>query len=91
MLQHVSAEPDLTALPASDRGAVSRALAKVPEEHPWVLEPTGSETQIFARMGEDTIDAVVKDRISARPGEEVAFRIDPRRVHIFDRQTSARL
>jgi multiple sugar transport system ATP-binding protein len=56
-----------------------------------VLEPTGSETQIFAKMGEDTIDAIVRDRISARPGDELTFRIDPRRVHIFDRQTSARL
>jgi multiple sugar transport system ATP-binding protein len=27
-----------------------------------VLEPTGSETQVFAKMGEDTIDAIVKDR-----------------------------
>jgi multiple sugar transport system ATP-binding protein len=56
-----------------------------------VLEPTGSETQIFAKIGEDTIDAIVKDRIAAGPGEEVAFRIDPRRAHLFDRQTSARL
>jgi multiple sugar transport system ATP-binding protein len=56
-----------------------------------VLEPTGSETQVFARIGEDPVDAVVKDRLSVRPGEEVLFRIDPRRAHVFDRQTSARL
>ena len=30
-----------------------------------VLEPTGSETQIFARLGSDPIDAVVKDRLAA--------------------------
>ncbi|MGX9182192.1 ABC transporter ATP-binding protein, partial [Mesorhizobium sp. BHbdii] len=56
-----------------------------------VLEPTGSETQIFAKIGEDAIDAVVKDRLNARPGEEVRLRIDPRWVHIFDRQSGARL
>jgi multiple sugar transport system ATP-binding protein len=56
-----------------------------------VLEPTGSETQVFAKMGEDTIDAIVKDRISARPGDEIMFSIDPRRAHIFDQKTSARL
>ena len=32
MLQHVSAEPDLTALPAADRAAVARALAKKPAD-----------------------------------------------------------
>ncbi|RJT41285.1 sn-glycerol-3-phosphate ABC transporter ATP-binding protein UgpC [Mesorhizobium waimense] len=56
-----------------------------------VLEPTGSETQIFARFGEDAIDAIVKDRLTVRPGEEVRLKIDPRRVHIFDRQSGARL
>ncbi|GGE10196.1 sugar ABC transporter ATP-binding protein [Aureimonas endophytica] len=56
-----------------------------------VLEPTGSETQVFAKIGEDTIDAVVKDRLSVRPGEEVPFRIDPRRAHIFDGKSTARL
>jgi len=32
MLQHVGAEPDLAALPAADRAAVGRALAKAPED-----------------------------------------------------------
>ncbi|WP_223252243.1 hypothetical protein [Paracoccus mutanolyticus] len=36
-----------------------------------VTEPTGSETQIFARVGEDLIDAVVKDRIRAEPGSRI--------------------
>jgi multiple sugar transport system ATP-binding protein len=56
-----------------------------------VLEPTGSETQVFAKVGGDTLDAVVKDRLDARPGEEVPFRIDPRRVHIFDAETTRRM
>ncbi|MFT3974549.1 MAG: sn-glycerol-3-phosphate ABC transporter ATP-binding protein UgpC [Amaricoccus sp.] len=56
-----------------------------------VLEPTGSETQIFARIGEDAIDAVVKDRFDARPGEEISLRIDPRRAHLFDGASGARI
>ena len=56
-----------------------------------VLEPTGSETQVFARIGDDAIDAVVRDRIQVRPGEQVLFRIDPRRTHVFDRTSTARL
>ena len=56
-----------------------------------VLEPTGSETQVFAKVGKDSLDAVVKDRIGAQPGEEVSFVIDTRRVHLFDRETGRRL
>ncbi|RIY02676.1 sn-glycerol-3-phosphate ABC transporter ATP-binding protein UgpC [Aureimonas flava] len=56
-----------------------------------VLEPTGSETQVFAKVGKDSLDAVVKDRIAARPGEEISLRIDTRRVHLFDRETGQRL
>ena len=56
-----------------------------------VTEPTGSETQIFARVGEDLIDAVVKDRIRAEPGSRIGFVIDPARVHLFDRETQRRV
>ena len=56
-----------------------------------VVEPTGSETQIFARAGNDLLDAVVKDRIRARPGDPVGFVIDPANVHLFDRNTEQRL
>ncbi len=56
-----------------------------------VVEPTGSETQIFARSGPDLIDALVKDRISARPGSELGFVIDPANVHLFDRKTERRM
>ena len=51
------------------------------------VEPTGSETQIFARSGSDLIDALVKERISARPGSKLGFVIDPEDVHLFDRKT----
>ncbi|MCE6968338.1 sn-glycerol-3-phosphate ABC transporter ATP-binding protein UgpC [Cereibacter sphaeroides] len=56
-----------------------------------VLEPTGSETQIFARSGGELIDAIVKDRIQAPPGDEIGYHIDPARVHLFDRQSEKRI
>ena len=56
-----------------------------------VVEPTGSETQVFARSGGELIDAVVKDRILARPGDEIGYHIDPARVHLFDRKTERRI
>ena len=51
------------------------------------VEPTGSETQIFARSGKDTIDSLVRDRINARPGSKLGFMINPDDVHLFDRKT----
>ncbi|MBA4489402.1 ABC transporter ATP-binding protein [Paracoccus sp. S1E-3] len=56
-----------------------------------VVEPTGSETQIFAKAGGDVIDAIVKDRISAAPGSQIHFVIDPANVHLFDAQTEQRI
>lgn len=56
-----------------------------------VVEPTGSETQIFARSGGDLIDALVKERIQAKPGSELGFVIDPSDVHLFDLKTEMRL
>jgi multiple sugar transport system ATP-binding protein len=56
-----------------------------------VLEPTGSETQVFAKLGTDSIDAVVKDRLAVQPGEEIPLRIDPRRVHVFDGASGERI
>ena len=56
-----------------------------------VTEPTGSETQVFARVGDDLIDAVVRDRIRASPGQRIGFVIDPAHVHLFDRDSEKRI
>ena len=56
-----------------------------------VVEPTGAETQLFSRAGEDVIDALLRDRVDVRAGDTVHFVIDPGRVHIFDAQTKRRL
>ncbi|OBZ96613.1 sugar ABC transporter ATP-binding protein [Pararhizobium polonicum] len=56
-----------------------------------ILEPTGAETQIFARIGEDPIVAIVKDRIHNRPGEQISLKVDDTRAHLFDRASGRRL
>ncbi|NJM30145.1 MAG: ATP-binding cassette domain-containing protein, partial [Rhizobiales bacterium] len=64
-------------------GSVKASLA--------VLEPLGSETQIFARLGDQKIVSVVKQRLRAEPGEMLPLIIDAAAVHLFDAQSGARL
>ncbi|BBE72776.1 ABC transporter ATP-binding protein [Oharaeibacter diazotrophicus] len=56
-----------------------------------VVEPTGSETQVFVRYGTDKVVAAFRDRVAARPGEEIAVTPDPAAVHLFDEATGKRL
>jgi multiple sugar transport system ATP-binding protein len=56
-----------------------------------VTEPTGSETQVFAKLGEQSLVGVFRERITIRPGENLPFtpRLDS--VHLFDAETGMRL
>jgi len=56
-----------------------------------VIEPAGSETQLFGKLGEDDVVGVFRERLSARPGERIAMSPIPEAVHIFDGQTGQRL
>jgi multiple sugar transport system ATP-binding protein len=56
-----------------------------------VVEPTGSETQVFARLGGQKIVGVFRERIAARPGEDLPMAPDPQSVHLFDKETGLRL
>jgi multiple sugar transport system ATP-binding protein len=56
-----------------------------------VVEPTGSETQVFARLGSDKIVGVFRERISARSGEHVVLAPDQDAVHLFDAASGKRL
>jgi multiple sugar transport system ATP-binding protein len=56
-----------------------------------VVEPTGSETQVFARLGGDKIVGVFRERVAAQPGELLAMAPDPNAVHLFDAATGLRL
>jgi len=56
-----------------------------------VVEPTGSETQVFAKLGGQRIVCVFRERVAARPGEMLSVAPDPSAVHLFDRETGRRL
>ncbi len=56
-----------------------------------VVEPTGAEVQIFARLDGQEINAVLRERLLLKPGEKVRLAPDPAVVHIFDKGTGKRL
>ncbi|WP_230533313.1 ABC transporter ATP-binding protein [Microvirga roseola] len=56
-----------------------------------VVEPTGSETQVVAKAGEQEITCVFRERVQARPGEIIHVAPDPALVHLFDRDTGRRI
>jgi multiple sugar transport system ATP-binding protein len=56
-----------------------------------VVEPTGSETQVFAKLGGEEIVAVFRERHKFEPGDKVRLRPDPALVHLFDGETGKRL
>jgi multiple sugar transport system ATP-binding protein len=56
-----------------------------------VVEPTGSEIQVAARLGNDDIVAVFRERHQFQPGDKIKLKPDPGLVHLFDEQTGKRL
>ena len=56
-----------------------------------VIEPTGSETQVFAKLGSEKIVGVFRERVSARPGETLLLTPNTSSVHLFDSATGVRL
>jgi multiple sugar transport system ATP-binding protein len=56
-----------------------------------VIEPTGSELQVVARLGGEEITAVFRERHQFKPGEKIRLKPDPRLVHLFDEETGKRL
>jgi multiple sugar transport system ATP-binding protein len=56
-----------------------------------VVEPTGSETQVFAKLGGEEVVAVFRERHKFNPGDKIRLRPDPELVHLFDDTTGKRL
>jgi multiple sugar transport system ATP-binding protein len=56
-----------------------------------VVEPTGSEIQIAAKLGGEDIVAVFRERHQFKPGDKIRLKPDPRLVHLFDETTGTRL
>jgi multiple sugar transport system ATP-binding protein len=56
-----------------------------------VVEPTGSETQVFAKFGGTDVVGVFRERVNAQPGQQIRVTPDPKLVHLFDEQSGKRL
>jgi multiple sugar transport system ATP-binding protein len=56
-----------------------------------VVEPTGSETQVVARLGQQDIIAVFRERQQVRPGDRIRLRPRASAVHLFDKETGQRI
>jgi multiple sugar transport system ATP-binding protein len=56
-----------------------------------VLEPMGSETQVFAKLGTQKIVGVFKQRLKAKPGDLLGLVPDAAAVHLFDASSGRRL
>jgi multiple sugar transport system ATP-binding protein len=56
-----------------------------------VVEPTGSELQVAAKIGGDDIVAVFRERHDFKPGDKIRLKPDPRAAHLFDAPSGQRL
>jgi multiple sugar transport system ATP-binding protein len=56
-----------------------------------VVEPTGSETQVFAKLGGEEVVAIFRERHQFNPGDKIRLKPDQRVVHLFDEATGKRL
>ena len=56
-----------------------------------VVEPTGSETQVFVRLGAQEIVAVFRERHEFKPGQKVRLRPRGPLAHLFDPTSGQRI
>lgn len=56
-----------------------------------LVEPTGSETQVLARLGRQLVTCLFRERVSVEPGEVVRLRPDLHFVHLFDSHGGQRI
>jgi multiple sugar transport system ATP-binding protein len=56
-----------------------------------VVEPTGSEIQVVAQLGDDEVIALFRERHQFKPGDKIRLRPEPGLVHVFDAETGKRL
>jgi multiple sugar transport system ATP-binding protein len=56
-----------------------------------VVEPTGAETELLLKVGEQQLVLVMHGRTGALPDSTVHLALDPAKAHVFDAATGARL
>ena len=83
-------------LPAGTHNAAIRSYGIRPEHlaisdgEPGVaatvqlVEPTGAETMLVAKIGNQTATIVLRDRIDVRSGQNITLSVDQTKVHLFD-------
>jgi len=89
-------------LPAKGNGHQGPAIYGIRPEHlrldpegvkakVQVVEPTGSETQVLLRVGDQPLVAAFRERVSALPGEILPVSPDRALIHLFDRESGRRI
>jgi multiple sugar transport system ATP-binding protein len=56
-----------------------------------VVEPTGSETMVFLRVGDEEIVAVFRDRQDFAPGQTIHLKPRAEAIHLFDQDSGNRI
>jgi multiple sugar transport system ATP-binding protein len=56
-----------------------------------VVEPTGSETQVVARIGGQEVIAVFRERQSVKPGDKISLRPRADAAHLFAKDSGKRI
>ncbi|HEX7403113.1 MAG TPA: sn-glycerol-3-phosphate ABC transporter ATP-binding protein UgpC [Usitatibacter sp.] len=56
-----------------------------------VVEPTGADTQVFAKVGGTEVAAVFRERHDFRPGQAIRLVPDQERTHLFDAESGKSL
>ena len=61
------------------------------EAEVYMVEPTGSELQVVARLGGEDVIAVFRERHKFKPGDKIRLKPNPQLIHFFDETTGKRL
>jgi len=56
-----------------------------------VVEPTGAETELLVRIGTSDISVISHGRANIGPGDQIALRVTPGSVHLFDQKSGSRI
>ncbi|GLQ55604.1 ABC transporter ATP-binding protein [Devosia nitrariae] len=56
-----------------------------------IVEPTGAETLVNCRIGEQSVSVVVRDRQPINSGDTINLKFEGATVHLFDRTTGQRI
>ncbi|MBB4188515.1 ABC-type sugar transport system ATPase subunit [Sinorhizobium terangae] len=80
-------------LPAGHDGVVAKTYGIRPEHLSIraegvpatvvVVEPTGSETHVLVKLGDEDVTLLLRDRVELRPGQTIPIGPDLTKVHLF--------